>query len=77
MRDSLGREKVSQRRACSVLGQSRATQRRAAHVPDDEPKLLRRMVELSTQYGRYGYRRVTAMLRGEGFAVNHKRVGRR
>ena len=76
MRDSLGREKVSQRRACSVLGQSRATQRRAAHVPDDEPKLLRRMVELSTQYGRYGYRRVTAMLRGEGFAVNHKRVER-
>ena len=76
MRDSLGRQKVSQRRACRVLGQSRATQRREAHVPDDEPKLLRRMVELSTQYGRYGYRRVTAMLRGEGFAVNHKRVER-
>lgn len=34
------------------------------------------MVELATQYGRYGYRRVTAMLRAEGFAVNHKRVER-
>jgi transposase InsO family protein len=34
------------------------------------------MVELGTQYGRYGYRRVTAMLRSEGFVVNHKRVER-
>jgi putative transposase len=34
------------------------------------------MVELATQYGRYGYRRVAALLRDEGFAVNHKRVER-
>jgi putative transposase len=34
------------------------------------------MVELATQYGRYGYRRVTAMLRQEGWSVNHKRVER-
>ena len=34
------------------------------------------MVELATQYGRYGYRRITAMLHEEGFAVNHKRVER-
>ena len=34
------------------------------------------MVELATEYGRYGYRRVTALLRAEGFAVNHKRVER-
>ncbi len=34
------------------------------------------MVELATQYGRYGYRRVTALLRAEGFRVNHKRVER-
>ena len=34
------------------------------------------MVELATEYGRYGYRRVTAMLREEGFRVNHKRVER-
>jgi len=76
VRDALGREQVSQRRACRVLGQSRATQRRAAHVPDDEPKLVRRMAELACEYGRYGYRRVAALLRAEGFAVNHKRVGR-
>ena len=35
-----------------------------------------RMVELASEYGRYGYRRVTAMLRGEGWIVNHKRVER-
>lgn len=76
MRDALGRDRVSERRACRVLGQARSTQRREPHVPSDEPALVRRMVELATQYGRYGYRRVTAMLRAEGFAVNHKRVER-
>jgi len=34
------------------------------------------MVELATQYGRYGYRRVTALLRREGWRVNHKRIER-
>jgi transposase InsO family protein len=34
------------------------------------------MVELATEYGRYGYRRITVMLREEGFQVNHKRVER-
>ena len=34
------------------------------------------MVELATQYGRYGYRRITAMLRRDGWIVNHKRVQR-
>ena len=76
VRDSLGHARVSQRRACRVLGQSRATQRRHAHVPDDEPGLVRRMAELACEYGRYGYRRVAALLRSEGFAVNHKRVER-
>ena len=76
MRDALGREQVSQRRACRVLGQSRATQQRSAHVPDDEPRLVRRMAELAGEYGRYGYHRVAALLRADGFAVNHKRVGR-
>jgi putative transposase len=72
----LGPDRVSQRRACQVLGQPRSTQRRAPAVPDDEPRLAERMVELATQYGRYGYRRITALLRAEGFKVNHKRVER-
>ena len=45
-------------------------------MPDDEARLVARMVELATQYGRYGYRRVTAILHGEGWKVNPKRVER-
>ena len=67
---------VSERRACRVLGQARSTHRRRARVPDDEPRLVARIIELATQYGRYGYRRVTGVLRGEGWRVNHKRVER-
>jgi len=59
-----------------VLGQARATQRREHQVPSDEPRLVTRMVELASEYGRYGYRRITAMLRAEGFRVNHKRIER-
>jgi putative transposase len=72
----LGPDRVSQRRACRVLGQCRSTQRRTPAVPGDEPRLVARMVELAAEYGRYGYRRVAALLRAEGFAVNHKRVER-
>lgn len=75
-RDALGRENVSARWPCRVLGQPRSTQRRAKYVPSDEPRLVKRMVELGTQYGRYGYRRITALLRREGWRVNHKRVER-
>ena len=67
---------MSQRRACRVLGQSRSTQRRVRQVPADEPPLLTRIIQLASDYGRYGYRRVTALLRGEGWLVNHKRVER-
>ncbi len=38
--------------------------------------MVARIIELATQYGRYGYRRITAMLRQEGWQVNHKRVER-
>ena len=76
VREILGRELVSERRACQVLGQPRATQRRPRVVPNDEPRLVERMVELATRYGRYGYRRITILLRRDGWRVNHKRVER-
>ncbi len=76
VRDALGRDQVSKRRACRVLGQPRSTQRRAPHVPDEEPRLVKRMIELATQYGRYGYRMITGLLRNEGWKVNHKRIER-
>ena len=72
----LGPDRVSQRRACKVLGQPRSTQRRTPVVAEDEPRLVARMVELATRFGRYGYRRVTALLRAEGWRVNAKRVER-
>ena len=67
---------VSERRACRVLGQARSTHRHRARVPDDEPRLVERIIALATAYGRYGYRRITGLLRGEGWPVNHKRVER-
>jgi transposase InsO family protein len=45
-------------------------------IPDDDERLVDRIVELASQYGRYGYRRITVRLRNEGWRVNHKRVER-
>ena len=67
---------VSERRACKVLKQPRMTQRYSRCIPEDEELLVSRIVELAIQYGRYGYRRITAMLMQEGWKVNHKRVER-
>jgi putative transposase len=67
---------ISERRACQVIGQPRSTQRYDKQVPDDEELLRQRIIELASEYGRYGYRRVTALLRNEGWIVNHKRVQR-
>jgi putative transposase len=67
---------VSERFACRVLDQHRATQRKVPKTADDEAALTRDIVELARRYGRYGYRRITALLRAEGWSVNHKRVER-
>ena len=67
---------VSERRACRVLGQARSTQRHRARGRADERRLASRIVELARAYGRYGYRRITALLRREGWRVNAKRVER-
>jgi putative transposase len=67
---------VSERLACRVLGQHRSTQRKAPRGRADEAALTADIVALATQYGRYGYRRITAMLRDAGWAVNAKRVER-
>ena len=76
VRGALGRDRVSERRACTVLGQARNTQRRIPHVAADEPPLVHRIVTLACDYGRYGYRRVMGLLHLEGTFVNHKRVER-
>ena len=67
---------VPERLACRVLGQNRSTQRKRRRTADDEAALTQAIVRLAKQYGRYGYRRITALLRAEGWACNHKRVER-
>jgi putative transposase len=67
---------VSECRACRVLGQHRSTQRKLLRTPDDEAALTADIVALATTYGRYGYRRITALLRQAGWVVNAKRVQR-
>ena len=54
---------VSERRICRVLGQHRSTQRHRPRGREDEERLVADMIELTRQYGRYGYRRIAALLR--------------
>ncbi|MFC2106624.1 IS3 family transposase, partial [Candidatus Bipolaricaulota bacterium] len=67
---------VSERRLCRVLRQHRSVQRQTVQTRDDEDALTRTIIQLASQYGRYGYRRITALLRRAGWDVNHKRVER-
>ncbi len=67
---------MSERRACRAIDQARSTQRYQRVVIDDEERLTQEIVRLASQFGRYGYRRVTGLLRNDGWDVNHKRVER-
>lgn len=58
------------------MSQNRATQRYQLQRKPDEQQLVCCIVELAKEYGRYGYRQITGMLRNEGWLVNHKRVER-
>ncbi len=71
-----GKLGVSERRVCRVIDQPRSTQRDNPVVRDDEECLRVEIIRLASKYGRYGYRRITALLKREGFRVNHKRVER-
>ena len=67
---------ASERRTCRVLEQPRSTQRHIRKVNVEGDRLMARITELACQYGRYGYIRITALLRAVGWRVNHKRVER-
>ena len=73
MRRKLG---ASERRACEAVGQPRSSQRYVGEKARNDRALVERMVGLSRQNPRYGYRRVWALLRREGWSVNKKRVHR-
>jgi putative transposase len=68
--------KVSERRACRALGQHRSTQRKAPRGKMEEEQLRADLIALARQYGRYGYRKISALLRDAGWLVNDKRVER-
>ena len=59
-----------------MIGQPRATQRRVLRPGDEEEVLRAEIITLAARYGRYGYRRITALLRRDGWHINHKRVER-
>ncbi len=70
------RHKVSERRACKLVGQHRSTNRYQPAPGEFELRLVARMNELAAEHPRYGYRRVWALLRHEGWEINRKRVER-
>src|SRR5271154_4795879 len=67
---------ISERRACRTIGQPRSTQRKPHRMRDDEAPLTAAIIQLASAYGRYGYRRVTALRRAAGWRVKRKRVQR-
>lgn len=67
---------ISERRACRVINQPRSTQRYQAIISDQEQTIVKRMHELVREHPRFGYRRIWALLRGDGWKINRKRVHR-
>jgi len=62
--------------ACRALGLARSSYYLASQGSEERRRMQTRIVELSQQHPRYGYRRVTALLRRDGNEVNAKRVQR-
>jgi putative transposase len=67
---------ISERRACQLVNQPRGTQRYQPTQREDEDALTRAIIALASPYGRYGYRRITAVLREAGWRVSKDRVQR-
>ena len=66
----------SERRICKALGISRNTVRYTPQPRPDEATLTADILRVAAQYGRYGYRRVHALLQTDGWSVSHGRVMR-
>jgi putative transposase len=67
---------LSQRRACRLVNQPRGMQRYQATQREDKDALTRAVVELASQYGRSGYRRIAALLKRDSWQVGKDRVER-
>ena len=70
------RHRVSERRACSVVGQHRSTNRHRPDAGAFERRLVKRLHELAAAHPQEGYKTIWRRLRLEGWRVNHKRVWR-
>lgn len=66
---------LSERRACRVAEVGRSTARYRPRPREDGPVILR-LRELAQRWKRYGYRRLSVLLRREGMRINAKRVYR-
>ena len=67
---------MSERHACRLLGQSRGTQRYEPMRRADEDRLTAAVVALASEYGRYGYKKIAAMLQRSGWQAGRDRVER-
>ncbi len=67
---------LSERRACRLLDHPRGTQRYVSQLRPDEDELTQTIIALAGNYGRYGYRRITALLQAAGWEVGTDRVQR-
>jgi putative transposase len=66
----------AERRACRLVGMGRSTARYRPHPPPDEAAVRQRLRDLAAERPRFGYRRLHALRRRDGIALNHKRVAR-
>jgi len=71
-----GRFGISERKACRLTSQHRSSQRYRRVLLPEEAVLRERLRLLARRHPRYGYRRIHAILRREGWACNRKRVQR-
>ena len=76
MRYLTKQNRCSQRHACVVIGLPRSLARYITKCRKDEAELIKKIHKLAIRHSRYGYRRITVLLRREGFRVNKKRVHR-
>ena len=76
MEEARTKYRLSERQASRIVGQPRGTQRYSVNVRADENALTRAILSLAAQYGRYGYRRITALLQEAGWPVGVDRVQR-
>jgi len=68
--------RISERRACGLVGLARTTLRRETVEPPETTLLRSRIIDLAHARRRFGYRRIHDLLRREGVRANHKKVYR-